>query len=407
MTNEYKKTVAVLFGGMSLEHDVSILTGLQIINSIDSSKYNVFPVYIDKEGIMWYGKELLDRKNYHFSQQTKDKLKQLTLNVGTNFSYRPYFIKKNDILPGGKKIFFDIAFLAFHGEVGENGYMQSLFEVARIPYVGPRAFDASIFMNKAISKAIFRDAGIKVLDDVVIKKPEIKGAIDVKKLLKDVKIKFPACVKPCNLGSSVGVSKAKNNTELQKAILEIFKIDNEVIIEPFVENLIEYNVAITRALENEIKLSVIELPFKKDALLSFKDKYLSSGGSKGTKLDNKLSGPPSAGMASLTREINPKLTAKQKKFIEENAIKAFESVNGTGAPRIDFLCNKKTGQIWFNEVNPIPGSLAFYLWEPRKPKVGFTQLLTGLIQEGFKEHGKSIVDKNLKTFNASIFPQKY
>jgi D-alanine-D-alanine ligase len=406
MNNNNKKVVAVLFGGMSLEHDVSILTGLQIIESIDSSKYEVFPVYIDQEGILWYGKELLDRKNYHFSQQTKDKLKQLTLNVGTNFSHRSYFIRKNDILPGGKKIFFDIAFLAFHGEIGENGYMQSLFEVARIPYIGPRAFDASIFMNKSISKAIFRDAGVKVLEDITIKKPEIKGAIDVKKLLKDVKIKFPVCAKPCNLGSSVGVSKVKNSVELQKAVMEIFKIDNEVIIEPFVENLIEYNVAITRALGNEIKLSAIESPLKKDVLLSFKDKYLSRGGSKGAKFDNKLLGPLSSGMASLTREINPKITEKQKKFIEENSVLAFNSVDGTGAPRIDFLCNNKTKEMWLNEVNPIPGSLAFYLWEPRKPKVGFTQLLTGLIEEGFREHSKSLVDKNLSAFKASIFSQR-
>ncbi len=394
-----KKTVAVLFGGKSPEHDVSILTGLQVIESIDSTAFDIIPVYIDQKGKWWTGKDLLDRKNYHFSDNTKKQLQQIQLNLGEDFTSQPFFSSvKKSMLSKTKKFAFDIAFFAFHGSAGESGQLQGVFETVGIPYTGPRVSSASIWMDKSISKRLFKEAGIKVLPELILKKEEKNNLETIKKLFKKEKLSFPVCAKPCNLGSSICVFKATDMTELYSAILEILKVDTEVMIEPFVKNLIEYNVAVTKSLTGKIEVSAIESPIKNDDCLSFKDKYLSEGG-----IDNKLSVSLSEGMASASRDLNPKLTKEQKTFIVESAEKAFVATRGTGAPRIDFLCNNKSKEVWLNEINPIPGSLGYYLWEAKK--VGFTNLLTALIYEALSEKKK--LDENtldLKSFNASIFP---
>ena len=398
-----KKIVAVLFGGQAVEHDISILTGLQIIEAIDTTKYTPMPIYVDQQGLWWHGKELLERKNYHFSAKTKSKLQELELPIGHIFNERPFFnIKNKTVFSKMKRVYFDIAFIAFHGEVGEDGLIQGVFEVAKIPYTGTRVLASAIFMNKVIAKNLFRNANISVLPEIIVKKPFTDGVMDVTKITENIKVSFPACVKPCNLGSSIGVYKVENKAELNAAILGIFKIDKEAVIEPFVENLVEYNVSVTKAFAEKTILSAIERPIKDGLFLSFKDKYLSQGG-----IDNKLSGPISEGMVSATRELNPEgLTAAQKQIISTSAEKAFELVAGCGAPRIDFLCNGKTGEIWLNEVNPLPGSLGYFLWEARTPKINFTMLLDALIEEGFFEHKKSYKTFNLKDIQGSIFPQR-
>lgn len=396
-----KKIVAVLFGGQAVEHDISILTGLQIIEAMDTIKYEPLPIYVDQKGVWWHGAELLDRKNYHFSTTTKNKLKQLELPVGHVFSERPFFnIKNKTVFSKTKKLYFDIAFLAFHGEIGEDGLIQGIFEVTKIPYTGTRVLASAIFMNKVIAKGLFKSAGIPVLSEIVIKKPFGEG-LDINKITANLKVEFPVCVKPCNLGSSIGVYKAENQIELNTAILGVFKIDKEVLIEPFVENLVEYNVAVTKAVDETTMLSIIERPIKEGFLLSFKDKYLSQGG-----IESKLSAASSTdGMVSATRELSPEgLTATQKQIISESAKKAFELVSGCGAPRMDFLCNGKTGEIWLNEVNPLPGSIGYFLWEARTPKIHFTMLIDALIQEGFIEHNKAYKTFNLKDAQSSIFP---
>ena len=160
---------------------------------------------------------------------------------------------------------------------------------------------------------------------------------------------------------------------------DLSQLDNQILIEPFVENLVEYNIAITSAF-GEVRLPAIEKPLKQGDLLDFKTKYLN-----GKNRASKLAGPSSEGMASLQREINPKeLTAKQRQIIEKFALNSFKLIGQSGAPRIDFLTNSKTKEIWLNEINPFPGSLGYYLWEKSEPKVNFTKLLDNLIQEGFK-----------------------
>lgn len=398
-----KKKVAVFFGGPSFEHDVSILTGLQVLQVIDITKYDAFPVYVDIDGNWWSGKALLNMKNYPLTEKIKATLSHITIPVGEKCS-SPKFTILNPKLFGKKFIDFDIAFFAFHGSFGENGPMQGIMEALNIPYTGADIASSTLYMSKSQTKAICRNLGIDVLDEVIISKPTMTEKFDIADMTKGIKIKYPAFVKPANLGSSVGISKVKNKSELQSAMLNVFKLDNQVIIEPFVENLKEYNVAVMKNLNGEIITSVIESPVEKHEFLDFKDKYLASDGAKKT-------GPaklavPSEGLLSMGREYAPKMPKKMKDFIENSAKKLFEYMGATGNPRIDFLCNSKTGKIWLNEVNPIPGAFAFYLWERSQHKINYTKLIDIIIQNGFKNFDVRQKNIDLKTSASVIFKKR-
>lgn len=399
MAISHKKVVAVLFGAPSIEHDISVLTGLQVIDSIDTTKYDVIPVYIDQEGFWYTGDLLFNRRNYPVN---KDKLKRLSIHISeVKRSHRPRFhiISHNPFVR--RTIEFDVAFLAFHGGVGEDGLIQGFFEVAGIPYTGTRVAGSALLRNKYFAKLAFKSLGIPVLPAQLLKRPISFKSCDLSELSKQVTLAFPLCVKPCNLGSSVGVQRADNLMMLQKAVEHIFKFDTEALIEPFIEHLVEYNVAATQAIEGKTRLSVIEKPKRADEILDFKTKYLSN------ELSSKLSIPSTTGMASLARELNPSdLTQDQSKLIRESARKAFDAIASFGTPRIDFYSNKSTGEIWLNEINTCPGSLAYYLWEKATPPLPFTQLLDALIAEG--EYAKVRYSKSIDIDDAkaSVFNRK-
>ena len=398
-----KTKVAVFFGGPSFEHDVSILTGLQVMQVIDITKYEPIPVYVDIDGNWWTGKALLNMKNYPLTEKTKSTLFHIAITVGGK-NDTPKFSILNTKLFGKKYIDFDIAFFAFHGSFGENGPMQGVMEAVNIPYTGADISSSTLYMSKAQTKAVCRNLDIDVLDEIILSKPNVTEKFNISDMTKELKVKFPAFVKPANLGSSVGISKVKDKAELQSAILNVFKLDNTVIIEPFVSNLKEYNIAVMKNLDGEIITSVIESPVEKHEFLDFKDKYLASDGAKKT-------GPaklavPTEGLLSMGREYAPKMTKKMQDFIETSAKKLFEYMGATGNPRIDFLCDSKTGEIWLNEVNPIPGAFAFYLWERSKYKINYTKLVDTIIQNGFKNFDARQKNIDLKTSASVIFKKK-
>ncbi len=400
-----KQIVAVFFGGLSPEHDVSILTGLKAIEALDVTKYEALPVYIDQKGDWWTGEALLDRANYHFNDKTRKKLTQIDFPIGRiRSAERPFLafqggglFNKSDVL------YFDVALIAFHGSVGEDGMIQGLLETAGVPYTGADVLSSSIFMSKPTTKRLCRSVGIPVLDQVIVPRPPMGETIDIDQLEKEEKITFPVCIKPCNLGSSVGVFKVDDIEDLHAALIKIFKMDTAAMIEPYVENLVEYNISISNAF-GEPRLSAVERPARDEDgnFLSFGDKYLSQGG-----IESKLGGGmDDAGMETANRTINPEeLSKKQMKVIEDSAYELFRVLTIYGAPRIDFLCDEKSGKIWLNEVNTIPGSMAYYLWEAAEPKVNFTSLLSAMIDEGlhrYKNNGRNI---DLSSSGSSIFPK--
>ena len=199
-------------------------------------------------------------------------------------------------------------------------------------------------------------------------------------------------------------------------MLDIFRLDFEAMVEPFVENLVEYNVAVTKAFNGEYVCSSIEKPTREDAVLSFQDKYCRGigkgknfgdkfGAKFGAKFSMSAETRATQGMAAMGREINPKeLTPQQRDLILNSAKTAMRVFGGAGTPRIDFLCNSATGEIWLNEVNPMPGNVAYYLWEASEPKVSFTKLIDALIDESYREANKLCRNVDLKSAQAALFP---
>jgi D-alanine-D-alanine ligase len=373
--------VAVLFGGRSPEHDVSVITGLQALRAIDQQRFDAFPVYVNPRGQWFVGEALTDRRNYLPDARTQDGLTEVTLSLGEPGKglLAP---KRSGFFGRRAPIEFDVALPAFHGLYGEDGQIQGLFETANLPYAGMRTLASAVFMDKVATKRLLRGLGIPLLPYAVVSRASggLPSAESLKASLAN--IGFPCIVKPVHLGSSIGVGKADSIEEVRALLPTIFRLDPQAIVEPFVPNLVEYNLAVTR-IGGALRSSAIEQPKRAEALLDFRQKYLSGGdGKSGTKGDL----PNSEGMLSLTRDINPSLPQGLENSLRRWAADAFDSVFGTGAPRVDFYCNAATGEAWINEVNPIPGSFAYFLWEAADPPLGFTALLSGLIDEAIARH---------------------
>jgi D-alanine-D-alanine ligase len=393
-----KKKVAVFFGGRSPEHDVSVVSGLQALSAFDTTKYDPFPVYITLDGQWLVGDVLKTRTNYIIRGDDVKRCTPVTLDLNAAGKGGRLIPLKQPFIGHAKPIAFDIAFLGFHGLYGEDGNIQGTFEMANVPYTGARILQSAIFMDKIATKRILNSLDIPTLPYAVLRRPGEGYMIaekDIKTAMKG--LKFPCILKPVHLGSSIGVAKVNSIEEINACLPAIFEFDDAAMLEPFVEHLVEYNVAVSR-INGETQTSAIERPKATDELLDFKQKYLSGGG---TKTGNKTGATKSEdntiseGMLSLTRELNPKLTKKMTAQIRDWSVRLFEAIDGTGAPRIDYIGNSKTKEVWFNEVNPIPGSFGYFLWEASKDNpVLFTTLISGLCTEALKENQKRCLPKD-------------
>ena len=372
--------VAVFLGGRSPEHDVSVITGLQALKAIDQQRFVPFPVYINPRGQWFVGDALAERRNYLPDARLQGELTEVGLSLGR--PGRGILVPKRSGLFGRRAASeFDVAVLAFHGLGGEDGQMQGLFEVANVPYTGMRTLASSVFMDKAATKRLLAGLDIPLLPGAVV--PRTTGGLPSAAALADLlsDIGFPCVVKPSHLGSSIGVGKADNAEEVRALLPMIFRLDTQALIEPFVPNLVEYNLAVMRR-GGTIRTSAIERPKRAEELLDFRQKYMSGNNAKGIKGDT----ANSQGMLSLTRDINPSLPDGLAADLRRWAVAAFEAADGYGAPRIDFYCNAATGDTWLNEVNPCPGSFGYFLWEAADPPIGFTALLSLLIDEALARH---------------------
>jgi D-alanine-D-alanine ligase len=377
-----KTRIAVFLGGRSPEHDVSVVTGLQALQALDQSRFDGFVVYVTPQGDWLTGPGLEDRRNYLPDAALRGKLNEVTLDIAAGGEGR-LVPRKTGLFSRRPPAEFDVALLAFHGLGGEDGQFQGLFESANIPYTGMRTLASAVLMDKVATKRMLAGSGIPLLKHALVERPEtgLPPAATLEAPLAE--IGFPCCVKPVHLGSSIGVGKADTIEEVRALLAAIFRLDTQALIEPFVPNLVEYNVAVGR-FDGEPRCSAVEQPKRVEDLLDFRQKYLSGGGDDKTGGKNLVQ--PSEGMLSLTRDINPVLPHQQAPDIRRWALAAFAAVGGTGAPRIDFLCNEATGEIWLNEINPCPGSFGFFLWEAAEQPLGFTALLSALIDEAQARH---------------------
>jgi len=343
-----KIKLAVFFGGKSVEHEVSVITALQAIRSLDTSKYDVIPVYIDKNNCMYTGIMAGRIEAYADIPLLK---RQCVRVVPVRDGDKVFLIK----FPGGfgKKIIaeIDIAFPMGHGTNVEDGVLQGLLQFLGVPYVGCDVLSAANGMNKFTQKILLKHEGIPVLNCVKISSAEIFADSEKAVKLIEEKIGFPAVIKPINLGSSVGIKIAETESEAAEALEHSCLFASEIIAERAVQNLREINVAVLGD-KDGAEASECEEPIASDEILSYNDKYKNNGKSK------------SQGMASLSRKIPADIPAELREKIRTLAVTAFRALGCSGVARIDFLYDDKNDKLFYNEINTLPGSLAFYLWEP-------------------------------------------
>ncbi len=399
-----KKRVAVIIGGRAPEHDVSVVSGLQMLHSIDTSLYEPFPVYIAQDGTWYIGKALWERESYIPKGDILRSLTAVQLDLSTSNGkgvLRPTKPK----LFSNKDIKFDVALPVFHGNIGEDGAFQGLMELAGIPYAGMRAKACSIYMDKDTTKKAIEGLDIPQLPYATIMRPKKGLLVDPEVLEEKISsIGFPCCIKPAHLGSSIGVGKATSIEEARAILSNIFKLDDKAIVEPFVENLVEYNVAVRVKPDGSITTSAIERPKTDKELLDFKEKYMAGAGNGSKKLGNKNTSnqPLSEGMLSLTRVLNPDIKEEDTQNIQNYAKKLFTIFDPAGAPRIDFISNGKTGEIWFNELNPIPGSYGYFLWESAPEPILLTDFLNQLIEEAILLYNRKKLPEELVPKDAQL-----
>ena len=352
------KKIAVFFGGKSLEHDVSVITGVLTLNSLDKEKYDPVPVFVDKGGVFYTGDALFDIG--FFKGKDLSKLSRVVFLQGDN---RLYMLKKNKI----KSLFpLAAAINCMHGENGEDGALAGLIKTLSVPFASPSLFCSSALIDKGFTKTVLKGLGV----------PFIKGAV-AKTVAEGVKIArdlgLPLILKPCTAGSSIGIERAEDPDEIEPALNRAFAYCGRVLIEPFIENALEINCAAFKGKDGEIFVSECEKPIGSGDFLSFTDKYVSGGREFPARIDGKLS-------------------AEIKRITE----KIYLGTDAFGVIRVDYII--KNGKPFVNEVNTVPGSLSYYLF--CKDTAEFSEMLTEMITGAERKFSKESTE--IKSFDSGV-----
>ncbi len=349
------KKIGIIYGGKSVEHEVSIITGLQVYENLDKSKYTPELIYIDKDGDWFFGeKKLKDLKIY--KSWTKKCAKQ----------FQPSLNKKDkkNILNS-----LDAVVIACHGNYGEDGKLQSFLEFLDIPYTSSGVVGSASGMDKIVMKSIFSGIDLPVLPYIWFTRHEwIEKSEEVIKKVRYT-LDYPVFVKPANLGSSIGISMVNDEKDLINAIDVASKYDYRIIVEKGVANSVEINCSAIMK-DNEVLTSVLEEPVRWEKFLSFDDKYINANSK--TK-----------GMGSMGRKIPAEVTKEQKEHIENYTKQIYKTMDCCGVVRVDYLMDESREHVYVNEINTIPGSFSFYLWEHND--LPFTKLLDVLIEEALRQ----------------------
>ncbi len=368
-----KLNAAVFFGGESVEHEVSIISGHQAINALDPEKYNVIPVYVAKDRKLYVSDLLKDMKNYKDLKGLVSKCTQVMLApVGNSVEIIPV---KSSLF--GKKSLgtIDVAIPVMHGTNGEDGTIQGFLEMMKVPYAGCDLYGAAVGQDKVLQKNILNDNGLPITSWFYVYGNEIDEHQD--EVLKKVhKLIYPVILKPARTGSSVGIAIAHNDEEYLECFEDARQYDEKIITEKVVKPMREINCSVLGTPE-DARASVLEEVNhgRDDELLSFQDKY--QGGSKGAKSGASASGKD-AGMASAARIVPAPLPEEITREIQKYAVETFRVLGCSGVCRVDFLMDAETKKVYVNEINTIPGSLAYYLWT--EEGVSFPRLMDKLVE---------------------------
>lgn len=381
-----KKNIAVIFGGCSVEHEVSIVTGLQLIENIDRNKYNIIPIYISNKGEWFTGKELLNIEIYKDFEDKERLLKKVLVPPVPSIKGVMHYPKKFGIFSNSIFRGVDVVIPAMHGMNGEDGTIQGLLELANIPYVGSGVVGSAVGMDKAIMKSVFKGNNLPILKYSAFLRAE--WDYDREKILKIIEseLAYPVFVKPANLGSSIGISKAKDREGLVKAIEVASYYDRKIIVEQGVESPLEINCAVM-GFGNELEASVCEQPVNWEEFLTFEDKY-----TRGTK------GSGKSGMENMQRRIPAPIPDDLAEKIKKLSITAFKAMDCRGVARIDFIIEKNGMKPYINEINTIPGSFSFYLWE--HSGINYPELVDKLIDIAYKVNEEK--NRNVYCYDSDI-----
>ena len=361
-----KIKLGVIFGGVSVEHEVSVISAVQAMQAIDKEKYDVIPIYITKDREWYTGEILKDMDTY----TDMDLLKRYTKNVSLINKKGKFYLQSKGLF---KTIVteLDLVLPIGHGTNMEDGTLQGYLQTIGIPYCESDIAASSVAQDKVTQKLIFQSKNLPMTAFTWFY--DVDYTEDQENILKEcAKLKYPVIVKPATLGSSVGINFAKDEAELKNAIEEAIQYDKKILVEHAVENLSEVNISVLGDYKYQ-EVSAIEEVTTIHHLLTYADKYMGNAKDK-----------PSKGMAGLGRKVPAKLEKKMQSEVESVAVKAFKAVGLAGVCRIDFLIDKNDNKVYINEINSIPGSLSFYLWEPKGKK--YRELLDEIIKIGIKNY---------------------
>lgn len=376
---------------------------------MDRERFDPVAIYIGKDGRWYTGSGLFDLDRYQDLDDLRASARRVALDPGDFGTLNLVDLAG----PGPFKTPFrrriDVMFLGLHGGAGEDGGIQGLCNAFNIPFTGSDVAGSSIGIDKVLSKLVSRDAGIPIVDFVAFRESEWGGREEAFLDRIEKRLGYPVIVKPARLGSSIGIAQAKDRDALDAAIEEAFRYDDKVVVEHAVEALREINCAVLGSPDEAIA-SVLEQPVRTEGeqLLTYEEKYMRGGG--GNKTPAKGPGRRGAkreeasagGMASLDRIIPAPLTDELTEEIRSLAVRIFKLFECSGVARIDFMIDDTTGRVYFNEINTIPGSFSFYLWQPSG--IPFDELVTRMIELAFERH----LDRNgrIRSYDVNLLSQR-
>ena len=378
-----KTKVGVFFGGRSTEHEISVISASQAMAAIDREVYDVTPIYISKEGRWYAGEALLDLPAYRNIPELLKRCEEVYMEP----EYGDYNLYRRRRPMFGKAVVtkLDVVIPVLHGSNGEDGIFEGVLESIGIPYAGCSTLSSANGMDKITMKMIMAACGIPVVDYVWFTDRQWLSSKDDIISKVESKLGYPVIVKPANLGSSVGIGKASNREELIEKVDNAEKFSQRIIVEHMIEQLKEINCSVLGDAD-EHESSVCEEPIKTGDFLSYEDKYM--GGSKTT-----------AGMQASEKRIPADLPEAVSEKIRCMAGETFRVLSCHGVSRVDVMVDEKDNSIYVNEINTIPGSLSFYLWEASG--ISFTQLMDRLVQLALKR--KRAIDRKTFTYDHNIF----
>ncbi len=359
--------IGVIYGSRTCEHDVSIISALQAAQALDKKKYNVTYIYIGREGTWYTGEALADVKFYeHFDPEKVTRV----LPAGENSKLVLYHLPEKKKLFGGvaaeRVAVLDVVMPVLHGLNGEDGTLQGMLELFDVPYTSAGVMGSAVGMDKITMKLLFKGCGFPVVEGVWFDRGrwsrERDGVMDE----CEDKLGFPLIVKPANLGSSIGINIAHDRNQLEDAIETAAAYDHRILVEKAVTPLREVNCSVL-GYGDHVETSELEMPVTQEEFLTFEGKYTRNAKGAG-------------GMASQVRLIPAPISEQAAQTVRDLAVRAFRAMDLKGVVRIDFILDQDEN-VFINEANTIPGSLAFYLWEPKG--IPFVALVDGMVECAF------------------------